>query len=143
MKRFSEATNNILHLAGWFEGRDVLAQVRIPGGYVLFPAAREVLREFGNLHIGSVGPGKECATADVKIDPSVTEGGEECIAEFENKLGLKLFPLGEAQNGHFILFIDQQGRIFASWLLHDISLYAKSFDRALELLLYGIKGEEF
>jgi hypothetical protein len=143
MKRFSDDTYKLLIRAGWFEGRDVFDQVRILEGFTPFPAANDVLREFGNLHIGECGAGKDQATSDVQIDPSLANGCEERIIEFEDELGVKLFPLGEAQHGHGILTIDEQGRVFVSWLLHDIWPCAQSFDRALEVLLLGLKHEEF
>ncbi|MBL8203785.1 MAG: SUKH-3 domain-containing protein [Blastocatellia bacterium] len=141
MKRFSDEVDRLLVKAGWFEGRDVLDQVRLLEGFTPFAAAQQVLREFGNLHIGSSGAGIDCARSDVEIDPSLIAGGEELIAEFENKLGIKLTPLGEAHNGHLIFLMDEQGRVFASWLFHDVFPYAKSFDRALETFLLGLDNE--
>ncbi len=143
MKRFSDETTRLLLEAGWFEGRDIIDQYSILEGFTPFPAAAEVLREFGNLHIGSSGTGIDCARSDVEIDPSLIAGGEELIAEFEAKLGIKLTPLGEAQNGHLILIMNEQGRVFVSWLFQDVFPYAKSFDRALETLLLGLNNEGF
>lgn len=143
MKRFSDDTYRDLIQAGWFDGRDVLDQVCLLEGVALFPAAKNVLREFGNLHIGAVRPGKECSTSDIRIDPLVGKGYEEDFAEYGAELGVKLYPLGEALHGNFVILLDEQGRVFV-WIMFDIlSSCAKSFDQALEVMLQGLKYEEF
>jgi hypothetical protein len=143
MKRFPDAIYQLLSHSGWYEGRDVLDKVRIPEGFELFPAAEKVLREFGNLHIGACGPGKDWATIDVELDPLLGEGYEEDLAECEERLGVKLYPLGEGCNGHEEIIIDEQGRVFEWQLFDELAPCATSFDRALEVLLLGLKREKF
>jgi len=57
--------------AGWFEGRNVLRSLSLPNEFALFPTAVETLSEFAGLHFGICGPGIDCATSDVRIDPNL------------------------------------------------------------------------
>jgi len=122
--------------AGWFPGRrvDITALERL--GLSLFPAAKSVLQEFFGLHIGVCGPGKECATSDVLVDPSATTHLLEELREYEQLLGVRLFPLGEVHRSYGFLLIDERGRTYL--LSDEIIPFARSFDDSLEKLVKGL-----
>ena len=137
MNRFSDITKELLIRAGWYEGRNVFNEVHIPKGFIIFPVAIEVLQEFGNLHIGVVGAGKQCATSDVEVNPCLGEGLEILLAPHETKLGRRLYPIGEIHNGHGALILDEVGEVYL--FFDDLMPYATSFKQALEMLMLGLK----
>ena len=53
--RYSQAVLQGLKLAGWHEGRCVDVREYTELGSVLFPSARDVLSEFGGLHVEQEG----------------------------------------------------------------------------------------
>ena len=114
--KFSRHVLDLLQKAGWFEGRNISLVTFSPTQLGLFTQAQEVLREYGGLHVGECGPGIDCATSDVHIDPSLTVHLEPELKDYEKKLGTRLFPLGEVHRGHGYIVIDEQGK---TYLLSD------------------------
>ena len=136
-KRFSAPTMELLQEAGWVPGRDVSGKLQLPDDFVPFPAALNVLNEFGNLRIGKHGPGVECARIPLILNPMLATGEFDRFIEYENTLRIRLYPLGETGDGHSFIAIDEQGRIFL--LFENISFVDNTFDAALDNLLNGTK----
>jgi hypothetical protein len=134
--RFAMPVLDILRRAGWFEGRNIA--VAPPPQFFLFPKANDVLAEFGGLHIGQCGSGIECATSDVQIEPSLATHLSSELNGAEQSLNVRLFPLGEVHRGHGYLIIDEYGRTYL--LSDELSPFAPTFVRSLELLLLGMKA---
>ena len=135
MRRFSRDIREKLIRAGWYEGRDVLQEVNIPKFFNTFPAALQVLREFGNLTLW----GK----STVEIDPSLEERVEECLAPYEAQLGVKLCLLGSLDEGHGSMVIDEVGGVYAMWGVSGaFYLAGNNIDQALENLLLGHRLSE-
>jgi hypothetical protein len=143
MNRFSNETEWLLRSAGWFEGRSVpdlvdywQAKLESHAGFTLSPVARQVLNEFGGLHIMSKGAGLECARSDINLNPLLAEGEEDRFFTYFSCLnGKQLFPLGEAVLGHSFAAIDSTGEVFL--IMDQVHYVAESFDLALESLLLG------
>jgi hypothetical protein len=129
-----------LGIAGWFQGRTVDIAPLENLGISLFPAARTVLAEFYGLHIGTCGPGKECATSDIRIDPlsAVHIVGE--LAKHEQTVCSRLFPLGEVHRSHGFALVDEAGRIYL--LNDDLIPFARSFGDALLKLVKGLLPDQ-
>lgn len=133
--RFSSDVGRILTKCGWYAGRDVGERLRLPSDFTVFPAAKQVLREFGGLHCGERGPGIECARATLDLDPSLAEGEADRFHLYSQRIGGRLYPLGEGDDGHYFVAIAEDGRVF---LIMDFLMYvADRFDHALEHLLRG------
>jgi hypothetical protein len=133
--RFVPEIAEMLSEAGWFPGRDVFSQLRLPAGFTLFPAAQRVLQEFGMLRIGREGPGLTSARTPVVLDPMLCEGEDDRFSDYASLLHSCLYPLGEAYGGHLFVAIDDRGRVF---LLMDAMWFAgDTFDGALDSLLRG------
>jgi hypothetical protein len=146
MSRFSRETEHLLKLSGWFEGRAVLHLVELwqdeletLGGFNLSPTARQVLNEFGGLHILSEGAGIACARSDLNLIPLLAKGEEDRFLSFSCLKGKQLFLLGEAILGHVFVAIDESGKVFL--IMDAVHYVADSFDAALENLLLG-KGTQ-
>jgi hypothetical protein len=144
-ERFSNLVREILSAAGWFPGRrieervDQWAELLVhPNGFVLFPAARAVLLEFGGLQIDQQGPGIECAREPLDLDPLLALNEEDLFAAHSKRLGAKLFPIGEALSGQAFLAISEDGQVFL--VMDDVWFTGKTFDEALERLIHGIRS---
>jgi hypothetical protein len=137
MRRFSKETEASLMAGGWYLGRSVLTQTRLPSDFGLFDAAASVLDEFGGLHIGVAGPGIDNQKSVLQIDAMKGEFADERFSEFAVVIRSKLYPLGEIDGENFYLAIDEQGRVFL--LMDDLWFAGNNFDEALELLLSGRK----
>jgi hypothetical protein len=136
--------DGLLRAAGWLPVRrvpDVVARWRAAlevEEFVIHPAAEAVLREYGGLLIGAVGPGREMARSDLVVDPMVAAGERD---RFENWLpelqARAVVPVGKAHHSHGLIGVAEVGEVF---LLMD-KVYARwpSFEAALHGLLLGLR----
>ena len=143
MSRFSVQTEALLKKSGWFEGRSVpdlvaswSVELESEGGFQSSPVARDILTEFGGLHIKSEGPGEACARSDLNIDPSLVAGEEDRFRSFDCFNGKRVFPIGEAIVGHVFAAIDESGTVYL--VIEEVRHVADSFEAALEHLLRGL-----
>jgi hypothetical protein len=123
--------------AGWAPGRSAPV-APLPADFSIFPAAETVLREFSGLHIGSVGPGQQCATSDLLVDPAAGSGLSEHIG-LSAPNGSQHFPIGEYHNGHGYLLIGADGAV--DQFFDELEFYAPSFDQALSQLVLGLRPQ--
>jgi len=137
-KRFSEEIMEMLKPSGWFSGRDVRDLIKLPDDFEVFSAALEVLKEFGLLRFGKRGAGIECARSVINCDPMLAVGESDRFSEYSEWLQSQLYPLGEVDDGHYFLVIDEMGRTFL--LMNDLKLVHITFDGAIENLLKGINS---
>jgi hypothetical protein len=128
--------------AGWFPGRRVdelvagwTAQLDRSGGFRIFPAAAQGLREFGGLRITQRGPGLECSRESFELVPTAALGEDDRFEEYARIVGSRLYPLGEYASGHYFIAIDERGRVFL--LMDDLQYVADDLPRALDSLLTG------
>jgi hypothetical protein len=136
--RFPDKVRDSLLASGWTPGRSAPLG-DLPSDFVLFPAAESVLREFGGLRVGGVGPGQECATSDLLVQPAAGEGLSDHTG-LTTPNGTMLFPMGEFHHGHGYLLIDERGAIYS--FFDAVEFYASSFERALSQLVLGLHPEQ-
>jgi hypothetical protein len=134
-EQFSKPVLDILQKGGWYEGREVSLPLSSPPEFALFPKASQVLHEFGGLHFGECGPGVDCATSDVQIEPRLAAHLLPELRQFAQSRGMNCFPLGEVHRGHGFLIIDENGKTYL--LSDELMPYANSFSDSLEMLLLG------
>jgi hypothetical protein len=143
---FSKTVDEVLRKAGWFPGRSVdttvdgwIEKLDGPGGFQIFPAARHALRTFGDLEVRQDGPGIDHARQSFEIDPTSALGDGDLFDMWAQRLGARLYPLGEAGPVADYLAIDENGRVF---LLTDaLLLVGMNIKEALERLILGKKYE--
>jgi hypothetical protein len=137
-----ESVRRLFLAAGWRPGRDVA--IACDGLETLrsYPLAAEVLRSFSGLHVGTCGPGRDCATSDILFTTRPSRDGRWCVIDRESP-GDDLFPLGQASRAHMEVFLDAQGRLFV-YMVPDDRLLAigESFVVGVERLLLGHRGPE-
>jgi hypothetical protein len=138
-ERFTWHVESVLIDAGWFKGRRVDSlvskwseQVYSIDQIEIFPAAEKILIEFGGI---SVSRKKFLSKQSFEIDPSSAIDEGDRLEEYSNLIGAKLYPLGEAQSGHFFLTVAEDGRVF--WVMQQILMIGYSFDEALSKMILG------
>jgi hypothetical protein len=157
--RFGAEVDAALLRMGWYAGRDVSEQVdewlarALPDdydegferdGYPPYrptPAARAVLNEFGGLAAMGGLTGISKATTNFRIFPRDGEGDltgfvfdVQVLAE---RIGKRVFQVGEAERGMAALAVDEDGRVY---LVGPVVIYAGgTIDEALRHMLLGIK----
>jgi hypothetical protein len=95
-----------------------------------------VLLEFGGLQIGQVAPGRDQATSDILLDPTLASGERDRLQKyFDDMRGRHVYPLGEVHRGHAYLAIALDGEVFL--VMDNILSRWSSFDNALRDLLLG------
>ncbi|MBO0867006.1 MAG: SUKH-3 domain-containing protein [Micromonosporaceae bacterium] len=161
-RRFPAEVNQRLLDIGWFAGRDVSDQVDpwlarwaevLPSfrlqerGYPPYqplPAATAVLREFGGLVSTDNGPGVTSAKIPFVIYPR--EGADDLsrfvvdVAQLADRLGKRLFQVGELEDGTLALLVAEDGGVYATGAVE--LEFGATFDEALRHLLLGYHGEE-
>jgi hypothetical protein len=127
--------------AGWHEERRVAVPVREFCGTPIFTLASELLTEFCGLHVWpSTTAGIECATGDIQFDPNLVLGEHDSaqINTWCSQVVGRLFPLGAAQKGYLLLFVDEYGRVFETDIVAgSFCLVGESFSEAMETILLG------
>ena len=140
MSRFPKDIEDRIQGQGWYAGRQYAGTLDRPEDFERIPAAEAILSEFEGLKLGVSGPGLECATADIDMDPSWGDGMAEEVHAESNQIGrqIRYYPLAGVQNGHQTMFVDDDGTIY---LYFDrLERFAPSFDEALVLLLRGVRS---
>ena len=135
MKRFIEITENALTNAGWFEGRNVESDTLnwtlelLEDDFEIFPAALNILLEFGGLKLEQSGNGY----LPLLLDPTLAFGENDRFSDFAEMLGNQLYPLGEFINQHYYLAVSDDGRVFS--LMTELTIIGKNFNDALERIV--------
>ncbi|MDF6020549.1 SUKH-3 domain-containing protein [Streptomyces sp. JH34] len=148
--RFPAAVEAALRDAGWQPGRwdirqaeewaDALRSHASPAGHqhAVFPAAVEAWAEFGGLRITSTAPGRQIATATLRVDPLSGLHLARTLGDLGRALETEVAPLGEEGDGQAVLAIDSEGRVYS--IDHTGDWYLGSdIDRALETLMTGVQ----
>ncbi len=137
----------ILRGIGWYPGRRVEDSVRSwekvldqEGAMEMFEAARSALIEFGELRSNADGPGIDCAKSPFILDPTGCLGDGEKIGDFAERIGKRLYPLGESFNGELLLVMDEQGRVYE--LMDAIYFTGNDIREALVNLIVGRQAKE-
>lgn len=144
LPRFSEDVQAVLLNAGWTPGRCVIAEMETwtqrltSKGLELFPAASNMLLEFGGLSIVQHGFGEEFARESFNFDPLHGEYEADFFSSHSQLIGEKLFPIGECMGGVALLGISESGKIYA--FAGVVYLVGDTIDDALEHLIrsFGI-----
>ena len=129
--------------AGWFVGRDLASEWEAwkawwvcVAGLPNMTSAEKVLREFGQLSIGRVGPGYNCASYVMRTDPMLVQYDVDLVQQVASVVGLSVFPLGTAHGGHVYVLIAEDGRVFQA--MEKLWLVADSFEIAIRCAYEGI-----
>lgn len=109
------------------------------GGFELFPSARRVLLELGGLTFEQDGPGETVARRSFNFDPTGADGESDRFADFEEALGVRLCPVGEADDGESFLAIAEDGRVLC--VMDDGWIIGEGIEEALASLILGKIGE--
>ncbi len=141
---WSEETERRMRKAGWYPGRDVSELVEKwkrklsrPGRFYMFAAAERALREFGGIRVEVEGPGLECARSGFRINPMLAGWELDRFSAYEERIGVRIFPLGLAVGGSCFLTIGEDGRVFLS--VEDVWPLGDSLADALDALIVGRK----
>ena len=117
MENLERETRDKLLQIGWFPGRDVADTVlqweETLAEFVSFDVARTVLSEIGGLRLDEWGAGLDAARSKFDLNPARALGERMRFADFEKDIGLRLYPLGEIDDGAAFLAIAEDGRIYA------------------------------
>jgi hypothetical protein len=148
-ERFTAGVTAALRAAGWFPGRrleaDVLAAVRqevarhegrFGGRLGDFPAASQVLTEFGGLTIDPPAAGRDLAPRPFALDPTMAAHSVDTLIDAGRAIGTGLYPLGVEGLDDAVLAINVLGQVFAidaagEWFLGD------TIEAALDTLVTG------
>lgn len=140
----------VLTAAGWFPGRCEREQTEAwvyqlahnpfssEGNFEVFQSAVDALLEFGGLDVVVSGPGVDFAKTSFRIDPTVAVEDVGRFEYYASKVGFRLYPLGEINNGYAFIAIDEMGRVYV--LMDDIKLMANSMHEAAKRFILGKKA---
>jgi hypothetical protein len=132
--------------AGWTPGQRRVELVDgwqrrldTPGGFEIFPAARDALERYGGVEVTASGPGIECARSAFQIDPMLAIYQEPYFQRHAARLGVPLYPLGEAAFGELFLAIDPSGRVYTLFA-EEVASIDPSIDVAVASFIAGVKS---
>ena len=136
----SVQVEGLLRRAGWQRGRRVDLAPWQSSPTRPFPAARDVLTEFGGLVVGEAGPGVDVAKSDVDLRPKAYNLEFDGEPDLEREVGQRLYPIATAYEGNGEVWIDESGRVYLEGDFPDgrqLQYLGPSFAAALEVLLLG------
>jgi hypothetical protein len=114
---FSEKSMQILRDGGWTEDRllpaDSFIEKLTKAGYTPHPAALEVLQQFGGLEFSHEDLEGYRWRFHFDIDRTISICDIEDIEDYGNCIGTILCPVGEFDNGHFLVAVSEDGRVFS------------------------------
>jgi SUKH-3 immunity protein of toxin-antitoxin system len=114
--RPSAEAESILRAAGWSPTRTVDTTAWVEAlqraGNQIFPLAESILMSFGGLDVRS--KGAHAASESFDVNPSHWIGMRDVIADAEEVLQHRLFPLGEL-SGNTMLAILDDGRVISEF----------------------------
>ncbi len=94
-----EYLNKLFKDAGWYQDRSIefvnLQNIECE----VYNHAIEILRNYGDLHVGKVGIGRECSTSDINFYNRPKHDKNGICEPWEVKLG-KLVAIATAHNEH-------------------------------------------
>jgi hypothetical protein len=129
--------------AGWYPGRRAWF-TRFDGLESLASCklGTALTREFGGLHVGRTGPGRDHAVSDIYFYRRPSAEHRYAVKTIE-QAGDDLFPLGEAHEGHMELFLDARGRLVVYGVPDgSLAVVGESFGEGVERLLLGYTWPE-
>lgn len=142
----NEEVRRVLMGAGWYPGRNIAAKVQLwadtlqrEAGIEMFPAARRILIEFGDLNIFSRGPGLQGAKGSCMIDPSGAGTWGPFLEYFSDQLGCRLYPLGNVYDYDARLVVAESGRV--SIVEDEVYWTVESMDKAFEVFILGTRPD--
>jgi hypothetical protein len=102
--------------------------LHLPQSIPVFPEARRILAEFGNLHFGN-------QNDFVIFSPSEADEVLEEIKLYSKITGRQFHPVGvmQHQDRHYIL-VDEMSIVYT--LIDELEPLASSFERAVEFLIW-------
>ena len=132
---------SVLQDAGWSPSRDVSQQAEKwlnelceRGRFPRLEVARAILGSFGGLHLQPSGHGEDFAPGPIDFDPLLAIGEEDRFQRFEEGKR-KLFPLGEVDNGHAFLAVDDEGHLYV--VGDELMAMGDSLEEGLSNLIHG------
>lgn len=139
---FSEKALHILHAGGWTEDRllpaDDFVNKLTEAGYKPHAAALEVIQRFGGLNFSFQVDSKGHKALEgyiqrfhFDIDRTIAICDIEDIEDYGNCIGTILCPVGEDRNGHTLVAVSEDGRVF-SYFNPYICLDAMNYIEAIE-----------
>ena len=139
---FSDETSEVLRRAGWHENRRLADEVEgwsrqlsESDGFLMFPAARAALEEFGGLRLEPSGPGVDHARVSFELVPTLALGERDRFSLVEADLKEALYPLGEVGGGHAFLAVSTPGHVYL--LTDELVEIGASVAEAIENLVLG------
>ena len=147
MNQFTPRTLGCLQSAGWIEKRridvtHVIEELKADG--FLAPASvAEFLARFGNLRLSYPHSRVPTAIDDCHFDAIRAADGvfPERLKEWEDRIGKRLTPIGEANREYMILLMDSAGNVYMA--MDDLLYrYADSGEEAINALCMGYDPKE-
>ncbi|MGY3336431.1 hypothetical protein ACVW0K_002530 [Streptomyces filamentosus] len=136
---WSSEVERVLREAGWHAGRTVdtagWKQRLEQDGFRSHAAAESFLREFGGLAVGHGGAGITCAREPFDLDPLLALGEADRFDGWSEKIGHRLFPVGELADGHAFLGLDEDGELY---VVDDWPARFGRMPEAMENLVLGV-----
>jgi hypothetical protein len=114
-----------LRFAGWHPGRKCRTIKTFLNEHP-FPAAEQILREFGGLRV-----------SDLEIDGCTANEVAELVRRSERIANRKLYPVASDDCQWFL--VDESGIVYS--IGRDLEIFASTFKRALDFHFGGLKGQ--
>lgn len=133
--RVPESVRSIMEAGGWRPGRRV-KRAEIKQGH----PASAVLEELNGLHVGSSGPGEECASGDLHFHHVREE--IRTVEEWASILRTDLVGVALARSGQAVLLMADDGRCFSYGFVDEgFRFVGRNIEEALERELLGRKSQ--
>ncbi|MBI4864977.1 MAG: SUKH-3 domain-containing protein [Candidatus Riflebacteria bacterium] len=142
MAALSTGAAELLRRAGWTESYRIdtgrFRQVLESRGYTVHRPVLEFLEQYGGLRVQMRFLGRPDHVEHWHLDAEEAAGSFNVrdVHEMGLQVGAQLCPIGNACNGHWLLLMDERGRVFAGGE-GDVTLLGDSGEAAIEDICHG------
>ncbi len=130
--------SKLFETAGLFDERSVSVKKNMTD--LFNPAYKnsvKLLKEYGGLKVGEVGPGRDLSASDVCFDTKTYDFGKE-YHNYWNGINKSMFTVASAHRDHMLILVDEQD-IFYIFTDPDEQLYrGGSFEETMKKVLLGL-----